>query len=463
MVNKPVEVFYAYAQADEILRQTLEKHLVTLQHQGIICGWHDREITAGDIKEEVVNQHLNSAQLILLLISPDFLASDECYQMALYALERHAKGQTKVIPILLRPTEISQLPFAHLSPLPSDNKPVTLWTNQDAAFVDIAKGIRQAAERILNIPNSFIRKSQGNPFNPTQYIPPHRFVGRIHELNEVFHILNENQSVSLVGEQLMGKTSFLYKVIDHFKRHLPQKKILLLSGLESVSQSVTNFVEHIVGKPIESNDADRLADQLGEWVFKNTYQNIVPLLIIDDAETLFERFPMRFLERLRGMLGRVSFIFATQRDLDLLISEISRTSGLENRLKIVRLTLLEEQVADLIIQTGSPILSKEDQQLLKEWAGHHPFYLHLLGSHLFNARLQGQHSEVAIDRFYTEAAPKLRRVWNSLPEIDKITLQSLSQGKKVTARQRILKIRGLITKEGQLFGRILQEWIEQET
>ncbi len=462
MFNKPVEVFYAYAHADEILRHTLEKHLIALQHQGIICGWHDREIAAGDIRETAVNQHLNSAQLILLLISPDFLASDECYQMALHALERHAKGHTKVIPILLRPTDMSQLPFAHLSPLPSNNEPVTLWTNQDAAFVDIAKGIRQAAERLSNVPNSFIRKSQGNPFNPTQYISPHRFIGRTHELNEVFNILNENQSVSLVGEQLMGKTSFLHKIIDHFKQHLPQKKILLFSGLESASQSITNFIEHIIENHVETDNSDRLADQLGEWVSKNTYQNIIPLIIVDDAEILFERFPVRFLERLRGMLGRISFIFATQRDLDLLISEISRTSGLENRLKIIRLSLLEEHFADSIIQAGSPILSKEDQQLLKEWAGHHPFYLHLLGSHLFNVRLQGQHSEVAIDRFYTEAAPKLRRIWNSLPEIDKITLQNLSQGKQITTRQRILKIRGLITKEGQLFGRILQEWIEQE-
>lgn len=88
--------------------------------------------------------------------------------------------------------------------------------------------------------------------------------------------------------------------------------------------------------------------------------------------------------------------------------------------------------------------------------------MHLLGAHLFNARLQGQQSEVAIDRFYTEAAPKLRRIWNSLSEIDKMTLHNLSQGKQIVTRHRILKIRGFITNKGQLFGRILQEWIEQE-
>jgi hypothetical protein len=458
---KPVEIFYAYAHADETLRQTLEKHLAVLQHQGIICGWHDREIAAGDIRETKVKQHLNSAQVILLLISPDFLASDECYQMALHALERHAQGHTKVIPILLRPTDMSRLPFIHLSALPSNNEPVTLWTNQDAAFVDIAKGIRQTAERLSNNISSFI-KPQGNPFNPTQYISPLRFIGRNHELNEVFSILEDNQSVSLVGEQLMGKTSFLHKIIDHFKCNVPQKKILLFSGLDSASQGITHFIKNIVEERIENDDPDRVADQLDEWVSKNTQQGIVPLIIVDDAEILFERFPVRFLERLRGMLGRISFIFATQRDLDLIINEISRTSGLENRLKIIRLTLLEESAAENIIQAGSPILSKEDQNLLKEWAGHHPFYLHLLGSHLFNARLQGQHSEVAIDRFYTEAAPKLRRIWNSLPEIDKVTLMNLSQGKQIVTRHRILKIRGFLTNEGQLFGRILQEWIEQE-
>lgn len=461
MLSRPVEIFYAYSHADEILRQTLENHLAALQHQNIIHGWYDREIAAGDIRETAVKQHLDNAQLILLLISPDFLASDECYQMALYALERHAQNQAKVIPILLRPADMSRLPFIHLSPLPSNAQPVTLWTNQDVAFVDIAKGIRQIAERLSNSTVT-ISKPQSNPFNPTQYIAPLRFIGRNHELNEVFSILEDNQSVSLVGEQLMGKTSFLYKVISHFKQHLPHKRVLLFSGLESVSQSITSFIENIIEKPTESEDADRLADQLDVWVSSNTQQGAIPLIIVDDAEILFERFPVRFLERLRGMLGRVSFIFATQRDLDLLITEISRTSGLENRLKIIRLILLDNNAAETIIQAGSPILSKEDQLLLKEWAGSHPFYLHLFGSHLFNARLQGQHSEIAIDRFYTEAAPKLRRIWNSLPEIDKITLQNLSQGKQITTRQRILKIRGLLTPDGQLFGRILQEWIEQE-
>lgn len=461
MLSRPVEVFYAYSHADEMLRQTLENHLAALQHQNIIHGWYDREIAAGDIRETTVKQHLDNAQLILLLISPDFLASDECYQMALYALERHAQNQAKVIPVLLRPADMSRLPFIHLSPLPSNAQPVTLWTNQDVAFVDIAKGIRQIAERLSNSTVT-ISKPQSNPFNPTQYISPLRFIGRNHELNEVFSILEDNQSVSLVGEQLMGKTSFLHKVISHFKQHVPHKKILLFSGLESVSQSITSFIENIIEKPTESEDSDRLADQLDAWVSSNTQQGTIPLIIVDDAEILFERFPVRFLERLRGMLGRVSFIFATQRDLDLLITEISRTSGLENRLKIIRLILLDNNAAENIIQAGSPILSKEDQLLLKEWAGNHPFYLHLFGSHLFNARLQGQHSETAIDRFYTEAAPKLRRIWNSLPEIDKITLQNLSQGKQITTRQRILKIRGLLTPDGQLFGRILQEWIEQE-
>ncbi|MEY3219144.1 MAG: hypothetical protein RIT27_501 [Pseudomonadota bacterium] len=462
MSHSPVKVFYAYAHADELLQQTLEKHLSALQYQGIIEGWHDRKIEAGDYRENLVNDYLNKAQLILLLISPDFLASDECYQMAIRALERHAEDRAKVIPILLRPTDMSRLPFIHLSALPSNREPVTLWTNQDAAFVDIAKGIRQTVERLLQRSQTF-SKPQGNPFNPSQHISPQRFIGRIHELNEVFSILEEGQSVSLVAEQLMGKTSFLHKIQDHFMQHIPEKKVLLFSGLDSISQSIKNLVEHITEESIESEEPDRVADKLDEWVARNTQNRFIPLIIIDDAEILFERFPVRFLERLRGMLGRISFIFSTQRDLDLIIEEISRTSGLENRLKILRLTLLEETAVETIIQGGSPLLSRADQNLIKEWAGHHPFYVHLFGAHLFNARLQGQSNDIAIDRFYTEAAPKLRRIWSTLPDVDKITLRNLSQGKAITTRYRILKIRGLLTNEGQLFGRILQEWIEQET
>jgi len=147
-----VLVFYSYAHEDEALRDELEKHLSTLQRQGLIISWHDRLIMPGTDWEREIDAHLNAAQVILLLISADFLASDYCYgiEMSL-ALERHENRQCHVIPILLRPVDWQNTRFAHLQCLPR-KKAVTEFNNRDAAFREITKGIREVIEH-LNSPS----------------------------------------------------------------------------------------------------------------------------------------------------------------------------------------------------------------------------------------------------------------------------------------------------------------------
>jgi internalin A len=77
----PLSVFISYAHEDEPLRQQLETHLSLLRRQGLIANWHDRQILPGTEWEKEIDAHLESAQLVLLLISPDFLASDYCYEI----------------------------------------------------------------------------------------------------------------------------------------------------------------------------------------------------------------------------------------------------------------------------------------------------------------------------------------------------------------------------------------------
>src|SRR5687767_3923965 len=96
-------LFYSYAHADEGLRKELEKHLSLLRRQGLIAGWHDRDILAGDDWRSSIDRHLAAADLILLLVSSDFLASDYCWSVELEsALERHRAGRARVIPVILR-------------------------------------------------------------------------------------------------------------------------------------------------------------------------------------------------------------------------------------------------------------------------------------------------------------------------------------------------------------------------
>ena len=143
----PVTVFYSYAHEDERLRRRLEKHLSLLRRQGMLAEWHDRKIVPGTDWAHTIDEHLTTASVILLLISPDFLASDYCYGVEMQrALERDAAGEAHIIPILVRPVDWEGAPFAHLHCLPSDAKPVTRWRNLDEAFVDVARGIRSALE-----------------------------------------------------------------------------------------------------------------------------------------------------------------------------------------------------------------------------------------------------------------------------------------------------------------------------
>jgi len=139
----PLEVFYSYAHEDEALRDEVEKHLSLLKRNGLIVGWHDRGIGAGDEWRDQIDAHARSAHIILLLISPDFLASDYCYDVEMkLALERHARREARVVPIILRPVDWLGAPFSHLQALPRDGKAVTTWPNRDEAFANIAQGIR---------------------------------------------------------------------------------------------------------------------------------------------------------------------------------------------------------------------------------------------------------------------------------------------------------------------------------
>jgi TIR domain len=140
--SMPLSVFYPYSYRDEDLRQELEKHLALLQRQGTITGWHNRRLAPGDPWRGQIDSHLRSADVILLLISADFLVSEYCDDVEMkLALERHRQKQALVIPLLLRPADWSAAPFAHLRTLPRNAQPVTAWSDREQAFAEVATAI----------------------------------------------------------------------------------------------------------------------------------------------------------------------------------------------------------------------------------------------------------------------------------------------------------------------------------
>ncbi|NEU80278.1 SUMF1/EgtB/PvdO family nonheme iron enzyme [Nostoc sp. UIC 10630] len=133
------------------MRDSLATHLSNLQWQGIISSWYDRQLTAGTEWDDKIKTELESADIILLLISPDFIASKYCRDIEIpMALQQHESKKAYVVPVILRPFDWFEAPFAKLQAFPKDAKAVTTWVNQDEAFVSVTQGIRTAAKLMLD-------------------------------------------------------------------------------------------------------------------------------------------------------------------------------------------------------------------------------------------------------------------------------------------------------------------------
>ncbi|MFM2059754.1 MAG: hypothetical protein RLY71_4139 [Pseudomonadota bacterium] len=150
MSTNAISVFISYSHKDETLREQLMPFLEPLKQGSLISDWHDRKISAGASWDEEIDARLNSADLIVMLLSQDFLASEYITKTEVpAALARHRAGEAVVIPVILRTFTWFSSPLADLQSVPRDKKAITTWNDRDAAFVVVSDAIRQAAEGIL--------------------------------------------------------------------------------------------------------------------------------------------------------------------------------------------------------------------------------------------------------------------------------------------------------------------------
>ncbi|MBT9315188.1 TIR domain-containing protein [Leptothoe spongobia TAU-MAC 1115] len=147
--DQALKLFYSYSHKDETLRNQLDTHLKILQRQKLIQPWHDRCIVAGTDWAKEIDDNLKRADIILLLISADFIASDYCYEIELkQAMERHYAGEARVIPIILRHADWTDTPFSALQAFPPNAKPITSWSDRDEAWHDVETAIKEAIKDI---------------------------------------------------------------------------------------------------------------------------------------------------------------------------------------------------------------------------------------------------------------------------------------------------------------------------
>jgi AAA-like domain/TIR domain len=233
--SAPLNVFISYSHKDDDLREELVVHLANLQHQGKILAWTDRGIEAGTEWDAEIKHQLETASVILLLISPPFMASKYCYDLEMQrAVQRHHEGTTRVIPIILRPVDWKDSPFSKLQVLPKDAKPVTQWGDRDSAFLNVVEGIRGAVESlqaaqvkpkgataeekplpltILPVPLELEEPSGQVPLDSSFYIDRPPTETRCYEA-----ILKPGALIRIKAPRQVGKSSLMIRILNEARR-----------------------------------------------------------------------------------------------------------------------------------------------------------------------------------------------------------------------------------------------------
>ena len=138
-----IEVFIVFAQEDIGLLRELENHLRPLELEELIAVWHEGKMIGGMDREQEIKKHWKTSSIILLLISANFMASDTCYSLAKQAVEKNKQPQVCATPVLLQEVDWEYSIFGKLVPLPSNARPIASWTNRNAAYLDVVRGIRK--------------------------------------------------------------------------------------------------------------------------------------------------------------------------------------------------------------------------------------------------------------------------------------------------------------------------------
>lgn len=160
---KELKLFISYTHQDEKYKEQLITHLTTLKRRGIINEWHYRKLISGQEWDMTIKQELIDSDIILLLISSDFLASNYCFDIEIKkAMEKHEQNEAKVIPIIVRPCDWKDLPFSKLQGLPKNAKALSTWKDIDEGYLNIIEGIKATIDNLESIHENNNSTEQSN-------------------------------------------------------------------------------------------------------------------------------------------------------------------------------------------------------------------------------------------------------------------------------------------------------------
>lgn len=306
-----VKIFCCYAHEDEALLAKLKTQLWPLQRQGLIDVWQDRDINAGTEWEQAIKEQLNTAQIILLLVSPDFLASDYCYTNEMkQALERHERKETIVIPVILRPVYWQGV-LGSIQALPKDAEPVTTWSNIDQAFFNVVEGIRKTVEALTAKPSTPLPIQDVNTPLPEQ-APSAGYVLKAEETAKIRE-LAQSGSGDVTTTTILAQT-----IIAESLKYLTTgaSYMRLKHGLDKATKAVVDYI-HQVARPLETEEeiVQIASVSAGDETIGNLIGDVMNQIgkdgVIHLKESLRSNFEVEYAEGLQFEQGYISPYFVT--------------------------------------------------------------------------------------------------------------------------------------------------------
>ncbi len=249
---KQIEVFLAFDKEDGALLKELEKHLKSLEMEGLITVWNASKIIGGMDWQQEINKHLSTASIILLLVSANFMASDEAFGLARQALEKSERQDVRVIPVLLQEVDWTYSIFGGLAPLPANGKPVASWKDRNAAYLDVVKGIRQIVTNLLasamnngrssTVPvdsDSHKEPSAPAPKPPTTLTPFRRHVleEKLKELQRTWESRNKKKQYIQQALDIESDPTHLFRYEQQIKQE-NEELAQLESEIEQIEQQL---------------------------------------------------------------------------------------------------------------------------------------------------------------------------------------------------------------------------------
>lgn len=209
------KIFISYAHKDEELKKQFETHLSGLKRQNVVDVWDDRQVLIGEKWDEKIKNKLLTSDIVIFLISSDFLASEYINEVEIKeTILRHKNNEVLIAPIFLRPCDFESSILSGFQGVPRDAKFITTWSDKDSAFLEVINELKKLINEFIpkekpTVVSSFFPKSN----IPECDTPPDiaKWVGRNEELELLDSVHFKVIFITGIGGQ--GKSSLATRYV----------------------------------------------------------------------------------------------------------------------------------------------------------------------------------------------------------------------------------------------------------